>query len=145
MMTSTNKNLIRYCHECGTVGEVPAGKKDCCPDGSHAAMVPIEVAVQAYAGLISKLNGGLSDRKEPEVIEINPPADWRLLNTDYTNIFNAIAAATGTVTKREAIKVSVRTFLEYLDKHQPKPKFRLKKDTDGSFKLEVGRETEESS
>lgn len=42
--------LVRYCHECGSIGDVPAGKRDCCPDGSHAVLVPEKVADQARTG-----------------------------------------------------------------------------------------------
>lgn len=45
--------LVRYCHECGHIGEVAAGKLDCCPDGSHAELVPLEVARQAQAGFLA--------------------------------------------------------------------------------------------
>lgn len=43
-------NLVRYCYECGSIGSAPADVKDCCPDGSHAVMVPPQVATQAQFG-----------------------------------------------------------------------------------------------
>lgn len=54
-MTSTAKKaappegMVRYCPDCGSIGEVPAGARDCCPDGSHAIYVP---AIVQPAGAI---------------------------------------------------------------------------------------------
>lgn len=36
--------MVRFCPECGSLGEVPAGARDCCPDGSHARVVPKKFA-----------------------------------------------------------------------------------------------------
>lgn len=47
--------LVRYCHECGSVGPVKKDARDCCPDGSHAVMVPAEVAQQARVGFLARL------------------------------------------------------------------------------------------
>lgn len=47
--------LVRYCYECGTIGPVPEGARDCCPDGSHAVLVPKQVAEQARTGFELKL------------------------------------------------------------------------------------------
>jgi hypothetical protein len=44
------RKLVRYCFECGSIGPVPAGAIDCCPDGAHAAQVPLGVAEQAQVG-----------------------------------------------------------------------------------------------
>lgn len=40
----------RYCPECGHVGKVGAGHRDCCPDGSAAFMVPEKYAQELRAG-----------------------------------------------------------------------------------------------
>ena len=47
-------NLIRYCSECGTIGKVSEGKRDCCltPTPCH---VPYNVAIQAHAGFHAAL------------------------------------------------------------------------------------------
>lgn len=53
---AVRKNWVRYCPECGTIGESPEGKhccpegKQCCPDFTHAALVPLAVAWQARKG-----------------------------------------------------------------------------------------------
>lgn len=36
--------MVRFCPECGSLGDVPAGARDCCPDGSHARVVPKKFA-----------------------------------------------------------------------------------------------------
>lgn len=42
--------MSRFCPECGHVGEVGAGHSDCCPDGSHAFMVPARWANELREG-----------------------------------------------------------------------------------------------
>jgi hypothetical protein len=49
------RNYVRYCFECGHVGEVGKEHRDCCPDGSHAVYVPQEVAEQARIGFRAQL------------------------------------------------------------------------------------------
>lgn len=62
-------NLIRYCFECGHIGEVPPGARDCCPDGNHAVMVPQELAEQAQLGFNQRigeyLGGTFQQRVKP--------------------------------------------------------------------------------
>ena len=42
---------VRYCYECGHIGEVDYTKhRDCCPDGSHARYVHPKIAEQAQCG-----------------------------------------------------------------------------------------------
>lgn len=48
-------DLVRYCYECGSIGEVPAGARDCCPDGNHATRIHPEIAAQAHAGFLHQL------------------------------------------------------------------------------------------
>ena len=50
--------LVRYCHECGHIGEIEAPHFDCCPDGKGRYVHP-ETAKQARAGLKAaiKLDG----------------------------------------------------------------------------------------
>lgn len=50
------RNHVRYCFECGHVGEVGKDNRDCCPDGSHACYVPQEVAEQARIGFRAQLD-----------------------------------------------------------------------------------------
>jgi hypothetical protein len=40
---------VRYCPDCGSVGQVPATADDCCPDGMHARMVPLNFAKSCAA------------------------------------------------------------------------------------------------
>ena len=41
---NSGEPLVRFCPDCGAIGEVPEGKRDCCPDGSHARYVPESMA-----------------------------------------------------------------------------------------------------
>lgn len=41
--------LVRFCPECGRLGDVPEGAIDCCPDGSHAAYMPEKTAEKCAA------------------------------------------------------------------------------------------------
>ena len=42
-------NKVRYCSECGHIGNVTRPHRDCCPT-SNATRVPYDTAVQAHAG-----------------------------------------------------------------------------------------------
>lgn len=46
--------LIRYCSECGHIGEISKGKQNCCPT-ALPAYIPHDVAVQAHAGFKAAL------------------------------------------------------------------------------------------
>lgn len=59
---------VRYCYECGSIGEVSEGKRDCCPDGSHAKYVHPVIAEQAQGGL----NAMLSTAPQPPQAEREP-------------------------------------------------------------------------
>lgn len=72
----------------------------------------------------------------PEVIELNLPKGWRLLNEGYNNVFGAIGKSTDIVYP-DALSISVRKFLEALDFTQGTPKLKLKKGNNGSFELEI--------
>ena len=41
--------MTRFCPGCGSVGEVPAKSRDCCPDGSQARVIPAALAQQCHA------------------------------------------------------------------------------------------------
>lgn len=47
--------LVRFCPECGSVGDVGPGYRDCCPDGNHAVRVPRVIAEQAQRGFQSTI------------------------------------------------------------------------------------------
>ena len=49
-------NLTRFCPECGHVGEVSNMHRDCCPDGSHAFMVPAKYAHELRDGFKALLH-----------------------------------------------------------------------------------------
>ena len=46
---------VRYCPECGLIGDFSKDKRGCCPDGIMAVRVPPNVAIQAHAGFQAAL------------------------------------------------------------------------------------------
>ncbi|UUC95448.1 hypothetical protein [Comamonas sp. C11] len=52
---ASQRAMVRYCPECGHVGEVGAGHRDCCPDGSQAFMVPEKHAKGLRAGFLAQI------------------------------------------------------------------------------------------
>jgi hypothetical protein len=46
---------VRYCRECGYIGEVPKTALSCCPDGNHAVYVHPDLAEQAHIGFEARL------------------------------------------------------------------------------------------
>lgn len=68
---------VRYCYECGTVGAVGEGKRDCCPDGSHAGYVHPAIAKQAQAGFYPSLE--TRSQQSAQVAQ-----GWRLVPVEPT-------------------------------------------------------------
>ena len=54
--TSQATTRTRFCPECGHVGEVSADHRDCCPDGSHAFMVPAKWAQDLRAVFLARFS-----------------------------------------------------------------------------------------
>lgn len=54
-LAADHADTVRYCYECGSIGDVPKGKRDCCPDGSHAKRVHRVIAEQAQGGFHAML------------------------------------------------------------------------------------------
>lgn len=83
---TTTRPLVRYCLECGCVGEVPKTALACCPDYSKAVYVPAELAEQARAGLklaiLRHQESRWSDDKAPEPT----PADYRELQGQHDEL-----------------------------------------------------------
>lgn len=51
LLTERAEPAVRYCYECGHIGEVDYTKhRDCCPDGNHARYVHPKIAEQAQCG-----------------------------------------------------------------------------------------------
>lgn len=42
------EQLTRFCPGCGSVGEVDAKFRDCCPDGSQARVIPVALANKCH-------------------------------------------------------------------------------------------------
>ena len=54
--TPVNRTLIRYCPECGNIGEVDREQHyNCCPDGNAAAYIHRKIAEQAKRGFGSEI------------------------------------------------------------------------------------------
>jgi hypothetical protein len=82
------KDLIRFCPECGHLGEVSVGARDCCPDGSHAAYMPRKTAdrcAHLFRDLLASAHPApaqqpLSEEQEREAFEAfitRPPFERR--------------------------------------------------------------------
>lgn len=48
---------VRFCPECGHLGDVPKSARDCCPDGSHAAYMPVKTAEKCRRLFVADLEG----------------------------------------------------------------------------------------
>lgn len=53
-----NDQVVRFCPDCGHVGEVAAPAFDCCPDGGHARMVRPDIAALARSGFRAAIGIG---------------------------------------------------------------------------------------
>jgi hypothetical protein len=62
-------DTVRYCYECGRIGEVGSKARDCCPDGSHAIYVPRELAKQAQTGFFALLS-------QPAAAPVSEQTEW---------------------------------------------------------------------
>lgn len=56
---------VRYCPECGRIGEVGPGYRDCCPDGNHARQVPRVIAEQARQGFLASIPAAVGPAPAP--------------------------------------------------------------------------------
>lgn len=51
------EEMIRFCPECGCLGDIPVGYEACCPDWSHARIVPkrfAELCAETFRLCVSK-------------------------------------------------------------------------------------------
>ncbi len=62
---------VRYCPECGHIGDPEAGHRDCCPDGARRCYVPEAVAKQARRCLLAAIN---PHPREAEILRSH--GDW---------------------------------------------------------------------
>lgn len=92
------RRLVRYCFECGGVGEVPKVALPCCQDHRRAFYVPAELAEQARTGfklmLTRPAEVSWSDAEVPEPT----PGDYRELQAQHDALQTKFHAA------REALK-----------------------------------------
>lgn len=70
---------VRYCYECGHIGEVSPNCRDCCPDGTHARYVPREIAEQAEIGFGKRLPYALTRGMNDEKIAVSKALIERVL------------------------------------------------------------------
>lgn len=53
------EEMVRFCPECGHIGEVSANFHDCCPEGSSARVVPkqfAEICQRTFKDLLKRSN-----------------------------------------------------------------------------------------
>ncbi len=73
-----DEDAVRYCYECGRIGEVDHEQHiDCCPDGNHARYVHPVVAEQAQGGF----HAMLAAAQPSQAVELIP-ADVAVQLTD---------------------------------------------------------------
>ncbi|KAF1005430.1 MAG: hypothetical protein GAK28_03182 [Luteibacter sp.] len=65
---ATGDDLVRYCPECSSTGDVPPGDRDCCPYGSAARLIPRHIAHAAHRDFHQSLQAHPAEqtRGEPE-------------------------------------------------------------------------------
>ena len=89
---------VRYCPECGSIGEVPAKALDCCPDGGAARYVPERFATLCRESFMRALAAppAAPAKLEPltlrEIAVLTEP--WAHVRSDYSiGIARAVEAA----------------------------------------------------
>lgn len=73
--------VVRFCPECGSIGEVPVSNINCCPDGSAARYVPqkfAEICQHTFHMLIGKIAAAPQPSPEPAHAH-----DWRFSLQDH--------------------------------------------------------------
>lgn len=83
---TTARKLVRYCFECGSVGEVPKTALACCPDYSHSFYVPAELAEQARAGFKLMIQRYQESRWSDDESPAPTPADYRELQAQHDEL-----------------------------------------------------------
>lgn len=86
---ATEWKLVRYCPECGSVGEVGNGFIDCCPDGNHAVRVPQKIAEQAHAGFAA----APTPPNEDELVRLLQRVHARLLKAQIFDLATEVSKA----------------------------------------------------
>lgn len=54
--TESAEPMTRYCPDCGHIGPVSEGARDCCPDGDHARVIPSVLAKKCRATFMRTLS-----------------------------------------------------------------------------------------
>lgn len=83
---TTTRELVRYCFECGCVGEVPKTAISCCPDNNRAFYVPAELAEQARAGFKLAIQRYQESRWTDDKAPEPTPADYRELQGQHDEL-----------------------------------------------------------
>jgi hypothetical protein len=66
--------MVRFCPECGNVGEVEPGFRDCCPDGSAARVIPEPLARKCRETFLRVIR---RDALLPDATRLDDPATAR--------------------------------------------------------------------
>lgn len=73
------EELVRYCPSCGSIGEVEARYRDCCPDGSDARHIPRSLAEkcrETFKFAISAVGAQMRPMSEVERKQAAKTSDW---------------------------------------------------------------------
>ncbi len=106
-------------------------------DGLDLSKTPFANPLVGKAYQLGYDKGLEGTEDEPEIlaedeveVKVSLPENWRLVNTNYDSIFNAIGFSV-TPQNGNAISISVQKFLRRLDENQNNAKLFIKKDKDG--------------
>ena len=79
-----NKELIRYCPGCGSIGEVEVTYRNCCPDGNLAFKVPHNFAKACSATFKALINSPATS-PAPAVVQMTDEQIERIAIQFYKN------------------------------------------------------------
>lgn len=71
---ANSEPMTRFCPGCGSVGDVPDKFRDCCPDGSHARMIPASLAQRCHDLFKLALDGAAADAATPQAAKAQAEA-----------------------------------------------------------------------
>lgn len=118
-VTDTRRaDWVRYCPACGAIGEVPAGKRDCCPDGIRSARIPERIANQARTAFLASIAqvqaaARIMDQHDTQRLEFILPIiddDWQAIPSGPERAYAIVVQLMQGKRGREAVDAAMLTF-----------------------------------